>query len=52
MKITKAGFKQSLRNCKRIEAKTKVDAIAKRYISKDYISFWKEFKELTLEAKC
>ena len=46
MKITRARFKRCLRFCKSIEQKAKADAIAKKFMLKDSIEFWKDIKYL------
>ena len=46
MNKTRAKFKHCLRYCKSVEDKARADAIAKKFLQKDQISFWKEIKKL------
>ena len=46
MTATRARLKHCLHYCKCIQDKDKVDAIAKKFLLKDNISFWKDVKKL------
>ena len=46
MTKTRARFKHCLRYCQSIENKARADAIARKFLLKDNISFWKDVKKL------
>jgi hypothetical protein len=47
MKSTRARFKYALRNCRVIESRARADAIAKKLLTKDDASFWKDVKKMS-----
>ena len=46
MKTSRANFKCSLRMCKSIESRAQADALARKFLCKDSMSFWKEIKRI------
>ena len=46
MRVSRANFKYSLRYCKNIENKARADSLAKKFLSKDPIVFWKAIKRI------
>lgn len=46
MKTTRARFKYALRYCKSMESRARADALAKKLLTKDDVSFWKEVKKI------
>ena len=44
MKRTRARFIYCLRHCKAIETRAKADSLAKTFLSKDTVSFWRDIK--------
>jgi exonuclease III len=46
MNKTRARFKHCLRYCRSIEDKARADAIARKFLLKDNVSFWKDVKKL------
>ena len=46
MRVFRANFKYSLRYCKNIENKARADSLAKKFLSKDPIVFWKAIKRI------
>ena len=47
MKSTQARFKYALRYCKSIESRARADALAKKLLLKDDVSFWKDIKKIS-----
>ncbi len=46
MSETRARFKQSLRYCKANDERARADALARRLLMKDSISFWKDVNKM------
>ena len=47
-----AQFKYTLRNCTSNETKAKANTLAKMFISKDPIEFWKESRKINDVQSC
>ena len=50
MKMSRARFKHCLRFCKSIESKARADALAKKFLLKDNISFWKDIRKINRDG--